>query len=247
MIVRLLLPICILVVPALAQSQSPTQAALSFYQELRARRYVEGFRHSVYRKAVEGLSAEELKDLEPDFLRTFSQIPDKIEPTGEKIDGDAAIVSLKFGAEEVQSVALVRSGGEWLVGDRDTLDTVNHQGRAFFFNSRILVNEGEAYEMLQQIIGAELIYARKFEGKCANLEELIKLGGVPADLKDGTESGYKFDISLRPDRSAFYVTATPVVYAKTGRVSLYADINGIRGDDLKGKPAGPQSPVYRLK
>jgi len=238
----------LLVSPSYAQTQSPTQAALTFYRELKSKQYVEGFRHSVYRKAVEGLTAEELKDLEPDFARTFSQIPDKIEAAGEKISGDAAVVSLKFsGTEELQSVAMIRAGGEWLVGDRETLDAVNHQGRSFFFNSRMLVNEGEAYEMLQQIMGAEFLYAKKFEGKSAPLDELIKRGGVPADLADGAESGYKFDLTLRENRSAFYVTATPSVYGKTGRISLYADINGIRGEDLKGRPAGPQSPVYRPK
>jgi hypothetical protein len=239
---------CVLAAPVHGQGHSATQTAVSFYRALKQKKYVEGFRQSVYRKAVEGLSAEELKDLEPDFARTFSMIPDKIEPQGEKIEGDTAIVTLKFeGTDEPQVVALVRSGGEWLVGDSETLALVNQQGRTFFFNSRMLVNEGEAFEMLQRIIGAEVIYAKKYDGKNAGLDELIKLGGVPRDLEDGVASGYRFSLTLRPDGSAFYVTATPISYGKTGRVSLYADINGIRGADMKGQSAGPQSPVYQPK
>src|SRR2546423_5391824 len=98
---------------ALAQkAQSPTAAALNFYRALKAKRYVEGFRHSVYRGAVEGLSAAELQELEPDFARTFAQIPDRITPQGEQVAGDTATVTLKFAdAEAPQAVALIRVGG----------------------------------------------------------------------------------------------------------------------------------------
>src|ERR1700759_1527796 len=84
-------------VPVSAQKAgSPTAVALDFYRALKERHYVEGFHHSVYRGAVEGLSAAELKELEPEFARTFTQIPDKIEAQDEKITGDTAIVTLKF-------------------------------------------------------------------------------------------------------------------------------------------------------
>src|SRR5918912_3841412 len=93
------------------KAQTPTAAALSFYRALKAKRYVEGFRHSVYRGAVEGLSAAELQELEPDFTRTFAQIPDRITPQGEQVTGDTATVTLKFAdAEEAQAVALIHVG-----------------------------------------------------------------------------------------------------------------------------------------
>ena len=227
---------------------SPTDAAISFYRLLKEKRYVEGFRHSVYRNAVEGLTPAELQDLEPDFARTFSTIPEKIEARGEKITGQTATVSLKFeGAADVQEVVLVRSGGEWLVGDQETLALVNAQGRAFFFNARMLVNESEAYEMLQRIIGAELIYSRRFEGRNIPLPELIRLNAVPKDIEDGEASGYRFNVIVSADEKSFFATAIPVSYGKTGKVSFYADINGVRGDDLKGQQATAQSPVYRPK
>jgi hypothetical protein len=230
------------------EARSPTGTAVSFYRALKEKRYVEGFRHSVYRNAVEGLTAAELKDLEPDFVRTFASIPDKIEPKGERITGETAVVSLKFGGlEELQSVALIRVGGEWLVGDQETLALVNAQGRAFFFTKRMLVNEGEAYEMLQRIIGAEIIYSRKFEGKNAGLVELIRLGGVPKDIEDGETGGYRFSLTVSADEKSFFATASPTAYGKTGRISFYADISGIRGEDLKGQSASEHSPVYQPK
>ena len=234
--------------PAQKKAGSPADTVISFYRALKEKRYVEGFRHSVYRSAVEGLTPAELQDLEPDFARTFAAIPDKIEPGAEQVSGETATVSLKFGgAEEPQQVALVRVGSEWLVGDKETLSLVNSQGRAFFFNARMLVNEGEAYEMLQRIIGAEIIYSRKFAGKNASLQELIRLGGVPKDIEDGETGGYHFALIVSADEKSFFATAVPTSYGKTGKVSFYGDINGVRGEDLKGQPATAGSPVYQPK
>ena len=227
---------------------SPSEVVISFYRGLKEKHYVEGFRHSVYRGAVEGLTPAELQDLEPDFARTFSAIPDKIEPSNEEISGQTATVSLKFGgADEVQKVELVRVGNEWLVGDKETLDLVNSQGRSFFFNARMLVNEGEAYEMLQRIIGAEIIYSRKFEGKNASLQELIRLGGVPKDVEDGEASGYHFSVVISTDEKSFFATAVPTSYGKTGKVSFYADMTGVRGEDLKGQQASVKAKIYQPK
>jgi hypothetical protein len=189
-----------------------------------------------------------MKDLEPDFKKTFSAIPDKIEPQGEKITGDTAVVKLKFeGLDVPQEVTLVRVSGEWLVGDQDGLAAVKAQGRAFFFNSRILVNETEIFEILQRLVGAQVIYARKYEGKFATLKELIRLDGVPRDVEDEKSIGYRFILTLGKDQKSFFATATPIAYGKSGRTSFYVDPNGIRGEDLKGKPASPASPVYVLK
>lgn len=227
-------------------ASSPTAAALSFYRALKEKRYVEGFRHSIYREAIEGLSPAELSDLEPDFARTFAEIPDKIEPKGEQITGETASVFLKFdGIEEPQTVALIRVKGEWLVGDQESLAIIKAQGRAYFFNTRILVNEGEAAEMLQRIVGAEIIYSTKYKGKNAPLAELIRLGGVPKDLETGESGGYRFTLTLSADQSTFFATAAPISYGKTGRLSFYADINGLHAGDLKGQPATAQSPLYR--
>jgi hypothetical protein len=230
------------------KAQTPSAAALDFYRALKAKRYVEGFRHSVYRGAVEGLSAAELQELEPDFARTFAQIPDKIDVQNEQVNGDTAVVTLKFdGNDQPQTVALVRAGGEWLVGDQASLQEVRQQGRAYFFNARMIANEDEVVDILQHIIGAEVIYGRKFPGRAAPLAELIRLGGVTKDLETGVANGFRFTMTLSADQSAFTVVAVPLVYAKTGRLSFYADINGIRAQDLKGQPATVSAPLFQPK
>ena len=244
--IRTIVFVAVAVALAAAQQPgtSPTQTVINFYRALKQKHYVEGFHHSVYRAAVEGLTPAELKDLEPDFAKTFAAIPDKLDPRDEQISGDTAVVKLKFeGVESPQDVGLIRVGGEWLVGDQEALALVRAQGRSFFFNTRILVNETEAVEMLQRVIGAELIYSRKFEGSCASLQELVKLGGVPRDIEDQA-GAYKFAFTLAADKKSFSVTATPSTYGRSGRTSFYADLSGIRGADMKGKPASASSPVY---
>jgi len=231
-----------------AQKQSPSQTVVAFYRALKEKRYVEGFRHSVYRGAVEGLTPAELQDLESEFARTFSEIPDKIEPKGEQIDRDTATVFLKFeGVDGVQQVALIRVAGEWLVGDQDSLALVRKQGREFFFNTRMDVNEDEVYEALSRLLGAEFIYAQKFAGNFTTLSELVRLGALPKDLEAGESTGYKFALTLSDDKKSFYAVATPSAYGKTGRLSFYVDIGGVRAEDLKGQPASEKSPLYHSR
>ena len=235
-------------VAAAQKAQSPTAAALNFYRALKEKRYVEGFRHSVYRGAVEGLSAAELQELEPDFARTFAQIPDRIEPQGEQVTGDTATVMLKFADnDQPQVVALIHVGGEWLVGDQGALAEVKQQGRAYFFNARMIANEDETVDILQHIIGAEVLYGRKYPGRAASLAELIRLGAVPKEMESGVTNGYRFVMTLSADQSSFTVTAVPVAYGKSGRLSFYADINGLHAQDLKGQPATVNAPLFQPK
>jgi hypothetical protein len=227
---------------------SPSETVLTFYKLLKEKKYVEGFHYSIYRAAIEGLTAAELKDLEPDFARTFSEIPDKIETKGEQITGNSAIVFLKFaGQEEVQQVALIREGKDWLVGDQESFAIVKQQGRAFFFNTRMEVNETETAKTLSRIFGAQIIYAKNFEGRYMDLAEMIRLRAVPEDISDGESNGYKITVSVSADKKNFTLNAVPVVYGKTGRLSFYLDPEGFRADDLKGQPASKTSPIYHPK
>jgi len=243
--------LCLLFIPCVQAQKSkamPSDIVIKFYQALKEKKYVEGFHLSVYRGAIEGLSAAEMKDLEPDFQRTFSAIPDKIEVKGEQITGSTAVVFLKFeGIEKLEQVALIAQGNEWLVGDQEALELVKEQGRDFFFNTRMVVNEAEANEMLQRILNVEFVYASKFEGRNASLAELVKLQGLPKEIEDSESSGYKFNLTLSDDKRSFYIHAVPTIYGKTGRLSFYADIQGIHAEDLKGKPASNKSPMYEPK
>jgi hypothetical protein len=235
--------------PVVAPAQAkltPTQTAIEFYRALREKRYADGFRLSVYRGAVEGLSEADFRDLEGEFARTFAAIPDKIEPRAEKADGDSAVVFLKFGGmDQPQSVTLVRINGQWLVGERDTLKAVQLQGPAFFFNARMAVSQDEVAELMNRIIGSELVYSEHKQGLCASLDELITLEALPADVQNGDVSGYRISVTLSADKKSFFVTAEPSRYGKSGKLSFYGDVNGLRAEDLKGHAASAKSPIYQ--
>jgi hypothetical protein len=219
---------------------------MDFYRALREKRYADGFRLSVYRGAIEGLSEADFKELDPEFARTFAAIPEKIEPRAEKAEGDSAVVFLKFdGIDQPQSVMLIRVNGQWLVGEHETLSAVQSQGAAFFFNAKMAVTEDEVADLLNRIIGSELVYAEHKQGVCASLEELIKLEALPADVQSGDVSGYHISVVLGSDKKSFFVTAEPSRYGRSGKLSFYGDSTGLRAEDLKGGPASAKAHLYQ--
>lgn len=224
---------------------SPSSVVKRFYELLRTKRYVEGFSLSVYRLALEGLSAEELRDLEPDFERLAASLPDTVDIRGEQISGEKATVFVKLPNEaQSQEVVLMKMDGQWIIGDRDTQKELKRQGHTYFFNERMRVSETEANEWLQEILGAELIYF-KAKQKYAPLDELIKLGGVSRELADGMVNGYRFAVQVNANAQSFAVTAVPVTYGRTGRLSFYTDqTNLIRAEDKAGKPATAAAAAY---
>lgn len=226
-------------------SMGPADTVRAFYAALRNKHYVEGFSLSVYRNAILALSKEELKELEPDFESTFSQIPAKLEIKGEQATGDTATVFLQSpGRKELEPIALVRIDGEWKVGDQESYNLVEQQGHAFFFGVRMLVNEREAYALMNTIIGSEVLYASEHKGAAATLDELIKMGALPRDIREQGVNGYRFDLKVSAEGNSFTATAVPAKYGRTGKLSFYADTSGVRAEDNSGQLASANSPFY---
>ena len=240
-----MLVLCLgLVCPVVAQGdESPTAIVKKFYQQLHARKYIEGFRLSVYSPAVETLSPDEVRELEPEFTRIAAGIPENLETSGEQISGEIATVFIKMpGVSQPQEIPLVKIEGRWRIGDKDTWKLAKREGRDFFFNARIGISENEAVDWLDEIFGAETVYVRA-KSQFATLEELIKLGGVSQQL---AESGYRFEVKVADEGKTFSVTAVPAQYGHTGRRSFYLDQTGVmRAEDRKGQPATASSPKHQ--
>ena len=232
----------------LQSAATPSQVVKKFYEQMRAKNYVEGFRLSVYRAAIETLSAEEMRDLAPDFERIAAEMPVTVEAQGEQVSGNQATVFIKLpGEPKPQEVTLIRVDGEWRVGDAETNEAVKRQGRAFFFNERMQVHEAEASEWMMEVLGAEMIYF-KAKQRYASLEELVKLRGISEQLTSGLASGYRFDFKLGADGQGFQLTAVPEAYGRTGKLSFYADQESpVRAEDRNGQAATAASPSYRIK
>jgi hypothetical protein len=122
---------------AQATTRTPTEIVRVFYTKLRERRFQEAFAMSVYRPAVEGLNAEELAELRPEFEALATSVPAEIEITGEQTSGDVSTVFMKLtGAKvEIQPVTLMRSNGAWIVGDMETSDAVRKAGKKVLHRS----------------------------------------------------------------------------------------------------------------
>lgn len=227
-------------------TETPSSTVRKFYDLLRHKRYWEGFSVSVYRAALEGLKDEDLRELEPEFERLASSLPELVQIEGEQISGDRASVFVKLPNEQkAQEVILIKQSGQWIVGDLDTQKYVKKQGRNFFFNERIRVSEAEVNEWMQEILGYELIYF-KAKQQYATFADLAKSGSVSEQLLSGTVSGYVFEIQLSADRQKFSAMARPVIYGRTGRLSFYTDqTNLVRAEDKSGKAASISSSPYQ--
>src|SRR5918997_2914107 len=104
------------------QARTPMQTVSDFYKALRERRFRDAFALSIYKPAIESLSAEELAELQPEFEKLAAAVPEKIEFGGEQISGDTATVFARVGGEglQLEAITLMRGpGGGWIFGDAE--------------------------------------------------------------------------------------------------------------------------------
>lgn len=228
----------------LAQTRTPTETVREFYKMMREKKFREAFGMSIYRPALEGLTAQEFEDLRPDFERVAiaitEKIPEKMDITGEQISGDTATVFVKMldadGKEKIEPATVIKVDNVWIVGDRENLELVKKEGKKFFFEARINAHHNDVQDILTRISLAQVVYSQGHQGKFGNTAELIAAGLIPKDI-EGTEStGYRFQVVRTADAKTWYATAEPVQHGRTGRLSFYLDASGVRSGDVGGKP-----------
>jgi hypothetical protein len=224
--------------------RSPTETVRQFYQFMREKKFREAFALSIYRSALEGLSPKDFEDLRTDFekmaVAVSEKMPAQIDLSGEQISGDVATVFVKVldadGKETVESASLMKIDNNWILGSREDLELVKKAGKQFFFEARINAHHSDVQDMLTRISLAEVVYSQNHNGQFGNTAELILAGLIPKDL-EGTEStGYRFQVNRAPDAKSWYATAEPAQYGRTGRLSFYLDVSGVKSGDVAGKP-----------
>ncbi|HEX8136316.1 MAG TPA: hypothetical protein VF544_01875 [Pyrinomonadaceae bacterium] len=229
-----------------APQRTPTETVREFYRLLRLKQFREAFALSIYKPAIDGLGAEEFADLQPDFEKMASGVPEQVQVSGEQISGDKATVFIKVdndqgSAQQDDAVMLMLRNGGWIIGDKENEAIVKRSGKDFFFTARIQTHHTEVQNMLQRISVAQLIYSQQHNGQYGTLQALISAGLIPKDI-EGTEStGYRFHITLGPDAKSFTAGAEPARYGRTGRLSFFLDKTGVRSSDTGGKPLNPPS------
>src|SRR6185312_10109662 len=67
---------------------TPSDVVREFYKALREHRFKEAWSLTIYKPAVQDLTAEEMEDLRTEFEDRAAKVPDQIEITGEEIKGN---------------------------------------------------------------------------------------------------------------------------------------------------------------
>ena len=83
---------------------------------MREKKFHEAFGISIYRPAIDGLSAQEFEDLRPDLekmaVAVSEKIPEKVDITGEQISGDARDRFVRVldaeGKEKIEPLTLIK-------------------------------------------------------------------------------------------------------------------------------------------
>ncbi|HKV35507.1 MAG TPA: hypothetical protein VJP89_14320 [Pyrinomonadaceae bacterium] len=245
--------ICLLVLFLLAGSSSamaqnpprtPTETTRQFYQMMREKKFREAFMLSIWGAALEGLSAQELEDLRPDFEKMAvainEKMPGTIDVSGEQISGEVATVFVKVldaaGKEKVEPATLIKINNAWILGDKENLDLVKKAGKQFFFEARISAHHSDVQDMMTRISLGQVLYSQNRNGLFGNMAELVAAGVVPKDIETTESTGYRFQINRSTDGKSWYATAEPAQYGRTGRLSFYLDATGVRSGDNGGKP-----------
>ena len=225
------------------QARTPIQTVTEFYKALRERRFRDAFALSIYKPAIDGLSAEEFAELQPEFEKLAGAVPEKIEFGGEQISGDTATVFARVGGEnsQLEAITLMRAaGGAWIFGDAENEAIVKRDGKEFFLKARIDTHHREVEALLLKLANAEAGYSALHAGQFADMAAL--LDGKPSlreDVESAKSLGYNFQITLGRDAKSYKVNAEPVRYGRTGLLSYHMDQAGIQKKDTGGKPYNP--------
>lgn len=104
---------------------------------------------------------------------------------------------------------------------------------------KVVQNERTAIGMMYTLARAEEEFKKKNGGSYATIEQLIAADMVPKDPME--ESGYRFDVTVSGDK--FEISAVPLEYGKTGRLSFFLDHTQVmRGGDKNGASAAASDP-----
>lgn len=226
---------------------SPADTIRTFYKNLRENRFREAIFLTNLRPAIEGLTDQELKDLQVDFSNLAEIIPGEIQISGEIISGASATVMAKLpdnaaGNIELKEFKLEKNNGGWLIlmVDRQQEAEIKRQGKNYFFSLRIDVHHAEVEKMMDRIYKAQLVYSLQNGGQFAGFKTLIDGNLLPEDVQTPESTGYRYEIELSADKKRYTVTAVPDVYGKTGKFSYLLKVEKdkkpvLKQEDKQGK------------
>ena len=219
---------------------SPSDVVREFYKAMREHRFKEAWAMTVYKPAVDGLSAEELEDLRPFFEAQAAPVPAQIQIDTEKITGNTAQVFVQLPATDAspqitsKPVDLLNVGGVWLIGTEAEQANVKKTGNRYFLDAMSDINQDNMADVLKRLIGMEAVFAQAHDGAFGEVKALVEAGLMSADMFEPKTSGYHFHLAV--SGKTFIATAEPTHYGRTGKLSFWMDQTGsIKSADNGGK------------
>ncbi|HVS82598.1 MAG TPA: hypothetical protein VHE60_12780 [Pyrinomonadaceae bacterium] len=223
--------------------RTPSDVVREFYKAMREHRYKDAWSMTIYKPAVESLTAEEMEDLRPTFEEQAAKVPEQVEITGEQVEGNTARVFVRLPAMDSspqitsEPVVLINSGGGWIVGDEANQAIVTKAGRRYFLDAVIDLNQNAIEDFLKHLVALEAIFALAHDGAFGELKALVSAGLTSDDVVDPKSTGYSFHLTVAKDGKSFVAGAEPTRYGRTGKLSFWMDQTGnIKKVDNGGKP-----------
>jgi hypothetical protein len=225
-----------------AQTQkSPSDVVREFYKAMREHRFKDAWSMSVYKPAIDKLTADEMEDLRPFFESQAAPIPDQLQIDAEKITGNTAQVFVRLPPSDSspqltsKPVDLLKSGSGWIIGTESEDATVKKAGSRYFIDAVIDLNQDNMNDVLKRLIGMEAAYSQANNGLFGDAKALVAAGLMSDDMFDPKTSGYNFRLVI--NGKTYVATAEPVRYGRTAKLSFWMDQTGaIRSADNGGKP-----------
>src|SRR5438034_8456172 len=147
--------------------RTPSDIVREFYKAMREHRFKDAWAMTIYKPAVEGLTADEMADLRVDFEEQAAKIPEQVEIMGEEISGNTATVFVKVPVSEStpqitsEPVTLINSGGVWIIGTEAKQAEVKKKGRRFFLDAVIDEHQSDIEALLKRLVAVEAVYAQE--------------------------------------------------------------------------------------
>ena len=222
-------------------ARTPSDVVREFYKAMHERRFKDAWALSVYKPAVEGLSADEMEDLRPFFEEQASGVPEQVQLDGEKITGNTAQVFVHLPPTDAspqltsKPVDLIKSGGVWIIGTESEEATVKNKGSRYFMDALIDINQDTMTDILKRLIGMEAVFAQANNGVFGEAKALVGAGLMSDDMFDPKKTGYVLHLTV--SGKTYVAAAEPAHYGRTGKLSFWMDQTGaIKTADSGGKP-----------
>lgn len=224
-----------------AQAQrTPSDVVREFYKAMREHRFKDAWGMTVYKPAVDSLSADEMEDLRPFFEAQAAPVPVQIQIDSEKITGNTAQVFVQLPPTDAspqitsKPVDLINVGGVWLIGTDAEAVNVKKAGNRYFLDAMVDVNQDNMADVLKRLIGMEAVFAQAHAGAYGEVKALVEAGLMSDDMFEPKASGYNFHLTV--NGKTFIASAEPVHYGRTGKLSFWMDQTGaIKSADNGGK------------